>query len=72
MKDLKDKFEKIVIIVGLFILAILSIKSGGNVSQQNVSTIIVPETKNETKEIIVTHNPYQLSYNKCTHPKMPE
>ena len=52
-----------------FILVIISIKSGGSVSQQNVSTVIVPENKNE---VTTEQNPYQLAYNKCTHPKMAE
>ena len=64
-EDLKENFQKIVIVIGLFILVIISIKSGGSVSQQNVSTVIVPE-----KEVVITQNPYQLAYNKCTHPKM--
>lgn len=71
-EDLKENFQKIVIVIGLFILVIISIKSGGSVSQQNVSTVIVPENKTEVKEITVTQNPYQLAYNKCTHPKMAE
>ena len=71
-EDLKENFQKVVMVIGLFILVIISIKSGGVVSQQNVSTVIIPETKTEVKEITVTQNPYQLAYNKCTHPKMAE
>ena len=75
-EDLKENFQKIVIIIGLFILVIISIKSGGSVSQQNVSTVIVPENKTEVKEkeqeVIVTQNPYKEAYYKCTHPKMSE
>lgn len=73
-EDLKENFQKIVIVIGLFILVIISIKSDGCISQQNVSTVVVPENKTEvkqeTKEIIVTQNPYKEAYNKCTHPKM--
>ena len=71
-EDLKENFQKVVIVIGLFILVILSIKSSGSVSQQNVSTVIVPENKNEVKEVTVEQNPYQIAYNKCTHPQMPE
>lgn len=72
-EDLKENFQKIVIVVGLFILIILSIKSVGGISKQNVSNVVIPENKTEvTKEIVVTQNPYQLAYNKCTHPKMAE
>ena len=69
-EDLKENFQKIVIVIGLFILVIISIKSGGSVSQQNVSTVVIPETKTEVTDVVVEHNPYQLAYNKCTHPKM--
>ena len=71
-EDLKENFQKVIIVIGLFILVIISIKSGGSVSQQNVSTVIMPENKTEVKETVVTQNPYQLAYNKCTHPKMNE
>ncbi len=71
-ENLKENFQKVVIVIGLFILVIISIKSGGSISQQNVSTVIVPENKTEVKETIVTQNPYQVAYNKCTHPKMNE
>ena len=67
-EDLKENFQKVVIVIGLFILVIISIKSGGSVSQQNVSTVVIPDV--QTKEVVVTKNPYQLAYNKCTHPKM--
>lgn len=67
-EDLKENFQKVVIVIGLFILVIISIKSGGSVSQQNVSTVVIPDV--QTKEVIVTQNPYQLAYNKCTHPNM--
>jgi len=67
---LKESFQKIVTIIGLFILVIILIKGGENISQQNISTIIMPETNTKTIEIIKEDNPYQLAYNKCTHPKM--
>jgi hypothetical protein len=63
-------FQKIVIVIALFILIILSIKSGGSVSQQNVSTTVLPENNNKVENITETKNPYQLAYEKCTHPKM--
>ena len=69
-EDLKENFQKVIIVIGLFILVIISIKSGGSVSQQNVSTIVIPDV--QTKEVVVTKNPYKLAYNKCTHPKMAE
>ena len=66
----KENFQKIVVFIGLFILIILSIKSNGNiVSQQNVSTTVLPEN-NKVENITETKNPYQLAYEKCTHPKM--
>lgn len=68
----RENFQKIVIVIALFILIILSIKSGGSISQQNVSTVILPENKTEIKEVNVIQNPYQKAYNKCTHPKMAE
>ena len=71
-EDLKENFQKIVIVIGLFILVIISIKSGGSISQQNVSTVVIPETKTEVTDVVVEHNPYQLAYNKCTKPKMGE
>lgn len=66
----KENFQKIVIVIALFILIILSIKSGGSISQQNVSNVVIPEAKTEIREITVEQNPYQVAYNKCTHPKM--
>ena len=68
----KENFQKIVIIIALFILIILAIKSGGSISQQNVSTVILPENKTEIKEVNVIQNPYQKAYNKCAHLKMTE
>ena len=69
-EDLKENFQKVVVVIGLFILVIISIKSGGSVSQQNVSTVILPENKTEINETKNIQNPYQVAYNKCTHPKM--
>lgn len=67
----KENFQKTVVFIGLFILVILSIKSGSNVvSQQNVSTTVLPENNNKVENITETKNPYQLAYEKCTHPKM--
>lgn len=71
-ENLRENFQKIVIVIALFILIILSIKSGGSISQQNVSTVVLPENKTEINETKNIQNPYQIAYNKCTHPKMPE
>ena len=63
---LRENFKSTVVFIGLFILLILAIKSGGYISQQNISTVVVPEKIEQAK------NPYQMAYNKCTHPKMAE
>ena len=69
----KENFQKTVVFIGLFILIILSIKSGSNVvSQQNVSTTILPENNNKIENTVTNTNPYRLAYEKCTHPKMSE
>ena len=69
---LKENFHRSIIFISLFILIILAIKSGSSVSQQNVSTVVLPENKTEIKENISTQNPYKTAYDKCTHPKMSE
>jgi len=60
---LRENFKSTVVFIGLFILLILAIKSGGSISQQNTSTVVIPE-KVEVK------NPYQLAYEKCSYPQM--
>ena len=61
---LRENFQRTVVFIGAFILIILAIKSGGNISQQNVSTVIIPNTQE------VKVNPYETAYKKCTQFKM--
>lgn len=61
---LRENFQRTVIFIGAFILIILAIKSGGSISQQNVSTVIVPSVQE------VKANPYEVAYKKCTSFKM--
>ena len=61
---LRENFKSTVVFIGLFILIILAIKSGGSISQQNISTVVVPEKVEDVK------NPYELAYEKCSHPQM--
>ena len=68
-EDLRENFQKIVIVIGLFILVIISIKSTGNISQQNVSTVVVPENRTEIENKLNNidgKNPYYIAYKTCT------
>lgn len=64
-EDLKENFQKVVIVIGLFILVVISIKSSGGVSQQNVSTVVVPESKT-IENNPNNKNPYYIAYEICT------